>query len=868
MNKKIVMATVVLIVLQLLAVLGSGVRLVLAINTGSISREPSGSSCTKCTSSMINGKISYPTFAPIPSDPSFGTLWWAGSVYPQSLANQNAMSICATIDVPNSTPSSEEFYYILLSCYDSNGSYDQLGFCADYGIWGLAYSYTVGNPANTGNYRWDADAMNLSQGTTYTFNITVENTIAYFVAYQGSTEVWSEANYTGGNYLILANQDPYWGSGSEGYTSYEEVHNTTTEGGAPSFNFYFYHQYWVATNGSSYASTWTSFTVAQYGYSVPNGVEIVIDGDSVMIGNPGIPLFYPVDVAVTSVDPLPPHYPIFQDYRGGMRLDGQSISMSYIVTVNRTDSDTSFSLLYIEYGLNRTNVNNASDCRNIGTANALLTVGESCNYTFVWNETDTLNPGNYSITGYANILNANAFDTNPADNQLTNDTVQAEELIGDLNGDGVVDIFDAIIFSDAFGSKPGDPNWNPYADFNGDGVIDIYDAITFASHFGQSLGGNGIEGMEQNGGGVQPDTGGVQPDTGGGSSVTVDPNQISVFKGEVFNVSVDVSSVTDLLGWEFQLYWNNSVLNCTNVAVETPSVWQGNTLTVGPGLQENYNATTALYWQAQAGTYPASSFNGSMTIVTLTFQALQPGSTSLTLADVKLGNSTAQPIACSVSSGSVTVNLSPVLTIYASNGGTTNPASGQYSENYGTNVTVTATANSGDTFEYWILDGNDISNNPITVNMTANHSLTPYFYVPPPGGCVLSGTLITMADGKTVPVQKVKPGDSIMGYDVQTGTFVTETVTSNNCTTVDEVLSINNGLLYVTPTEQPIYTDHGWVSNPQDLMIGWKIYNPTTNTWTTVQSITTVEGNFRVYDLQATQPNTFIGNGILLDRKT
>jgi hypothetical protein len=62
-----------------------------------------------------------------------------------------------------------------------------------------------------------------------------------------------------------------------------------------------------------------------------------------------------------------------------------------------------------------------------------------------------------------------------------------------------------------------------------------------------------------------------------------------------------------------------------------------------------------MYWQAQVATYPASTFNGSMTIVTLTFQAMQPGSTSLTLTDVKLSDNSGDPIACSVSSGSVSV---------------------------------------------------------------------------------------------------------------------------------------------------------------------------------------------------------------------
>ena len=44
-------------------------------------------------------------------------------------------------------------------------------------------------------------------------------------------------------------------------------------------------------------------------------------------------------------------------------------------------------------------------------------------------------------------------------------------------------IYDAILLGNAFGSRPGDPNWNPKFDFNGDGVINILDAIIFAIHF-------------------------------------------------------------------------------------------------------------------------------------------------------------------------------------------------------------------------------------------------------------------------------------------------------------------------------------------------------------------------------------------------
>jgi hypothetical protein len=58
-----------------------------------------------------------------------------------------------------------------------------------------------------------------------------------------------------------------------------------------------------------------------------------------------------------------------------------------------------------------------------------------------------------------------------------------------------VDIRDAILFSNAFGSHRADydyqgelasPNWNPEADLNGDGIINILDLILLAANFGRT----------------------------------------------------------------------------------------------------------------------------------------------------------------------------------------------------------------------------------------------------------------------------------------------------------------------------------------------------------------------------------------------
>jgi len=62
-----------------------------------------------------------------------------------------------------------------------------------------------------------------------------------------------------------------------------------------------------------------------------------------------------------------------------------------------------------------------------------------------------------------------------------------EELrhMGDINGDGVIDKKDVDLIKKAYGSRPGDPNWNPNCDLNGDGVVDLKDLYILASNFGK-----------------------------------------------------------------------------------------------------------------------------------------------------------------------------------------------------------------------------------------------------------------------------------------------------------------------------------------------------------------------------------------------
>lgn len=112
----------------------------------------------------------------------------------------------------------------------------------------------------------------------------------------------------------------------------------------------------------------------------------------------------------------------------------------------------------------------------VGTENVSLLAGENETVSFVW-DTAGVPCRNYTLTANATIAaGANTMAAGPI-------TVRTP---GDINGDGKVDILDAIMLGDFFFTTPSSPNWNPNADLNGDGVVNILDAIILASHFGQT----------------------------------------------------------------------------------------------------------------------------------------------------------------------------------------------------------------------------------------------------------------------------------------------------------------------------------------------------------------------------------------------
>ncbi|MEM2702979.1 MAG: cohesin domain-containing protein [Candidatus Bathyarchaeia archaeon] len=75
------------------------------------------------------------------------------------------------------------------------------------------------------------------------------------------------------------------------------------------------------------------------------------------------------------------------------------------------------------------------------------------------------------------------YEVNMANNELA--TFLKVKMLGDINGDGIIDIFDITAANIAYDSKVGDPLWNEEADLAPPwGIIDIFDLTTLGVLFG------------------------------------------------------------------------------------------------------------------------------------------------------------------------------------------------------------------------------------------------------------------------------------------------------------------------------------------------------------------------------------------------
>jgi len=101
---------------------------------------------------------------------------------------------------------------------------------------------------------------------------------------------------------------------------------------------------------------------------------------------------------------------------------------------------------------------------------------------FSWNTTGILS-GKYALSATADAV---AGEVDTSDNTYVNSIVEVKRN-PDVNGDGLVDIYDVVAVTGIYGCREGEAGWNPKADVVQDGVINIYDVVAVTGHYGETI---------------------------------------------------------------------------------------------------------------------------------------------------------------------------------------------------------------------------------------------------------------------------------------------------------------------------------------------------------------------------------------------
>ena len=209
--------------------------------------------------------------------------WWAGTIRPvpgNRPPPYSATVLSVRLQAPSGSTPSSDFYYILLSCFDSALSYDQIGLSKVEGdtSWYTLWSWTTHDFWGHLYYHYDNQAYRLTTGRWYEFKMIAEGDgdIRYEVwdvATSVRVKYWTKHTY-GTSFLVVGMVQvgiiPYIG-----FTNYEEVMFATY--GTPVHDFDFYR----TKMDSYYFSDWFPL-----GIGAPLDVIVTWNTYHVYIDNP------------------------------------------------------------------------------------------------------------------------------------------------------------------------------------------------------------------------------------------------------------------------------------------------------------------------------------------------------------------------------------------------------------------------------------------------------------------------------------------------------------------------------------------------------------------------------------------------------
>jgi hypothetical protein len=136
------------------------------------------------------------------------------------------------------------------------------------------------------------------------------------------------------------------------------------------------------------------------------------------------------------------------------------------------------------------------------------------------------------------------------------------------------------------------------------------------------------------------------------ASLSIDPASSSVNVGNSAVLDVNISNITNLYAFQFDLSFAPGTLSAVSIVEGSFLPTVGATFFV-PGTIDNVGGTIASTADTLLG--PRPGVNGSGTLAILTLTGLAPGTSSIGLSNVTLLNSSLGPISAGLQNGNVRV---------------------------------------------------------------------------------------------------------------------------------------------------------------------------------------------------------------------
>jgi hypothetical protein len=131
------------------------------------------------------------------------------------------------------------------------------------------------------------------------------------------------------------------------------------------------------------------------------------------------------------------------------------------------------------------------------------------------------------------------------------------------------------------------------------------------------------------------------------------------------------------------------------------------------------------------------------------------------------------------------------------------------------------------------------------------------------GPCFAKGTLITLFSGKTVPIERIRIGDTLLSYDLNAKQLEPSVVQRVFVHFADSLLIINGDIMVTA--NHPFFTDGSWIT-AQNLEKGKKLLRSDL-TWEKVIRKSKIRYDDNVYNLELDNNSNYFANEVLVHNK-